>query len=582
MNARSLGMAVTLLVVALGSALRSPGADAYWTGTPSGSGSFTNQTFWLGGTVPGANDTANFTNARLTANTTIFSTVPITNANVTVNTPAGSTRALEFTNFTWWVTNRFVISPAFPRTNQVSIGANMVLVVTNSAGTGTIQVGDSTTAGGSIGMFNLAGGTVHVDRLYVTNTGVGYTNSSLGASLTDAILNGGQLFTYRDVLLVLSNSNMASKNFKIRANWSVLGGTNTVFTYADRSISVQSNATLLVGGSGTVWRSDSMLLGDLAGSSGSLLVTGLSTYASMTSLAVGSNANKLADSGAGLFGSGSAVVSDGAILAVNRLSTGSNGMGTISINGATLQFTTNTPQIDVRTTNTFTLTSSTVSFLGVTNANFFSSQVTNITFAGNNTLRLSTATNAMLGAYTFQTNNGQAFAFLDLQGGRFQSTNLLVGSGGKITGNGVVGSFNVTNQATIAPGNSPGLLTFASNLTLTSDSVLMMEIAGTNLNLFDRLVVSGVLARAGTVHVTLLGYSPLAGDSFDLIDWGAPSGGFSLLNLPSLTGGLQWNTNQFDSQGLIMVVSAIPEPRAALALSVALTLLMFIRGRRHP
>jgi autotransporter-associated beta strand protein len=96
----------------------------------------------------------------------------------------------------------------------------------------------------------------------------------------------------------------------------------------------------------------------------------------------------------------------------------------------------------------------------------------------------------------------------------------------------------------------------------------------------------------GTVQLFLNSYtSPSVGDVFNLIDWvGALAGsasfnagtGFSSggahgdFDLPTLTGGLMWDTSAFASYGVVVVV---PEPGRALFLLLGLLTLAFRRRR---
>ncbi|HJQ81727.1 MAG TPA: hypothetical protein VJ828_17315, partial [Lacipirellulaceae bacterium] len=74
---------------------------------------------------------------------------------------------------------------------------------------------------------------------------------------------------------------------------------------------------------------------------------------------------------------------------------------------------------------------------------------------------------------------------------------------------------------------------------------------------FDKLVVSGTLMLGGTLSVSLLdGFTPAAGATFDILDWGTLAGTFSTLQLPPLTGSLQWNTTQLYTNGLLAVAGA--------------------------
>ena len=70
--------------------------------------------------------------------------------------------------------------------------------------------------------------------------------------------------------------------------------------------------------------------------------------------------------------------------------------------------------------------------------------------------------------------------------------------------------------------------------------------------------VAGAPSSGGTLKVDLtnLGngvFAPSAGSSFDLLDWGSLSGTFCTIQLPTLSGGLQWNTSQLYTTGVISV-----------------------------
>jgi len=121
-----------------------------------------------------------------------------------------------------------------------------------------------------------------------------------------------------------------------------------------------------------------------------------------------------------------------------------------------------------------------------------------------------------------------------------------------------VGTFdNVTTTGTFSPGLSPAVVQ-SSNLSLASSSSLVMELGGTTAGSgYDQLQDASLLTLAGTLQVSLINnFAPAAGNSFDLFNWGALSGTFASLNLPTLTGGLTWNTSQLYTIGVLSVNSA--------------------------
>ncbi|MGL4514060.1 MAG: beta strand repeat-containing protein [Lacipirellulaceae bacterium] len=121
-----------------------------------------------------------------------------------------------------------------------------------------------------------------------------------------------------------------------------------------------------------------------------------------------------------------------------------------------------------------------------------------------------------------------------------------------------VGTFdNVTFTGTFAPGLSPTSLVVGS-VGLSNSSTLLMEIGGTSPGSgYDQVLASGALTLDGTMAVSLLGgFVPSIGQSFNLFDWGTLSGTFDSLSLPSLGGGLNWDTSQLYTTGVLSVAAA--------------------------
>jgi hypothetical protein len=129
-------------------------------------------------------------------------------------------------------------------------------------------------------------------------------------------------------------------------------------------------------------------------------------------------------------------------------------------------------------------------------------------------------------------------------------------TGGILAANEV--TFSVTNTGgVLTPGSSPGVTHVLGDLTQTAGTVLL-EIAGNGEGQFDRLVVDGALNAGGTLAVALASYSPVAGDHFDLLDFGNLTGGFAV-SLPELSPGLAWDVSTFGSTGTLSVIEDIAE-----------------------
>jgi hypothetical protein len=142
------------------------------------------------------------------------------------------------------------------------------------------------------------------------------------------------------------------------------------------------------------------------------------------------------------------------------------------------------------------------------------------------------------------------------------------------------GSFtgNVAFTGSYSPGNSPATVTLDSP-TFGPFNVLTMELGGTLQGTeYDHLIFTGTATFGGTLDVVLInGFNPAPGHSFDLFD-GNTTGSFATINLPALDPGLSWNTTQFASDGILIVV---PEPHAATLAIVGLLSLASTRRVRR-
>jgi hypothetical protein len=120
-----------------------------------------------------------------------------------------------------------------------------------------------------------------------------------------------------------------------------------------------------------------------------------------------------------------------------------------------------------------------------------------------------------------------------------------------------VGTFdNVNFTGTFSPGLSPTILS-VGNLAFSPSSTLVLELGGTTPGSgYDQLQSSGTLAFDGTLLLSLInGFSPAAGQAFNLFDWVSASGTFDTLQLPTLAG-LAWNTSQLYTTGELSLAAA--------------------------
>ena len=113
---------------------------------------------------------------------------------------------------------------------------------------------------------------------------------------------------------------------------------------------------------------------------------------------------------------------------------------------------------------------------------------------------------------------------------------------------------NVVITGTDAPGFSPATVYRGS---VAYAGSLEIELGGTSPGSFDRIIHAGLAQLGGDLDVLLInGFSPTAGDNFDVLDWSSISGAFASINLPALPGGLAWDTSNLLIDGTLAVLAA--------------------------
>jgi len=153
------------------------------------------------------------------------------------------------------------------------------------------------------------------------------------------------------------------------------------------------------------------------------------------------------------------------------------------------------------------------------------------------------------------------------------------------------GSGELVFEGELNPGNSPGLVNVAGDMTLGSGSQTTFELGGLlrgteydAFNVGDELSLDGVLE----VVVVDLGaglFDPQAGNFFDLFQAETITGNFNQLNLVTLDPGLIWKLDFLvDENGstdvLRLSVAAVPLPPAVWLFVTALVGLGVVKPRR--
>ena len=133
------------------------------------------------------------------------------------------------------------------------------------------------------------------------------------------------------------------------------------------------------------------------------------------------------------------------------------------------------------------------------------------------------------------------------------------------------GSFtgNIRILDSFSPGNSPAAVTL-EDVTFGPTSVLTMELAGLVPGTqYDTLTVSGTAQLDGDLNVALDPSwlpGPQFGDRFDLLTAAVLQGSFNDVQLPSLSGDLQWQLSQTPTS---LSLTVVPEPATLVLMLVA-------------
>lgn len=144
---------------------------------------------------------------------------------------------------------------------------------------------------------------------------------------------------------------------------------------------------------------------------------------------------------------------------------------------------------------------------------------------------------------------------LIVNGSIASSSGLTVGQGGLVGGTGTLPSTVIGSGGTLSPGNSPGTIRIAGNLTLQNGSTTVMEVQGTNS---DRIVVSGTAALGGTLRLVALGNAFGFNQTYSFLQAGAVTGSFAAVNTQGAFGA---GVNSFFAQaanGLTLTLQPAP------------------------
>jgi hypothetical protein len=410
------------------------------------------------------------------------------------------------------VTNSLVISSYIGATYTLSDG---------SLNAASVQVGTSQFIGGGIGG---GGMTVFLPgNLTISGTGT-LTTSNLSMQTGEDMLSkmsssvnlsGGTInFTNpaQDIAVITWNS--GAINFLTSVTWDPNDSTSPAASIGS-ALTLGSSQTLGVTGNETLG--------------------GTGTFA----LTVGSGGTHTV--------SGTVTVNSGSKL---NLSGGILNVGGLNLGGTTSRFSWNSGTLNI--TNNVVWDSGAGS---TGTGSIFGSALTigtnkTLMVTGNETLSLPKA--------------GSAFALTINTGGTHAvSKTLAIDPLGSLTVDG--GTLNAGSLSNVGSLTIKAAAASVGNATLFSGSTLDIVLSEKSGPLGEiithgELDASGSLTLGGALDVTLSGFTPTLGNSFDILDWGTLSGAFSSISLPALSSGLAWSKLRLYSTGELLVVSSTVLP----------------------
>lgn len=494
------------------------------------------------------------------------------------------------------------------RTAFTGFAANTPYIVNG----GTLDLGYEYTMSSLSG----TGGTVGIrDGTFTLNQSVHTTYGGAIAS-TDTVGNPTSFIKTGTGTLTLTGASPSAPRTTILAGGLVLnGGTMTpsgafyvgvgaassatltvqnggVLTTASSGVGTSSsNNHATVTGSGSVWNTGGLIVGEI-GSGNTLLIQNGGSVALTSSGTIGSQSGDFGNSvtvdGAnsqlttptavtiGNRGDGTLTLQNGGAISASFLRIGfqSGGSGMLNIGAYDLSSATGGGSISA-TSIVFGGGTGSVNF----NQNDIVTLSASITGIGNVNQR-GTGTTILTGASTMIGLTTVSAGTLLVNGS--VASNVKVESGAILGGSGSIGGLaTIQAGALLSPGNSPGTLTFTNGLTLNSDATLKFEIGTTS----DLIRVSGgslTGLTSGKITLDIFASAGFGAGTYSLFDFsGATPINFDTADFAfgNTVPGYDYTLEQ-SGNVLNVQVAAIPEPSSAVLLFGSVVLgLGFLRRR---
>jgi fibronectin-binding autotransporter adhesin len=429
--------------------------------------------------------------------------------------------------------------------------------VNNSSGTGSVMSLGNNNGSGSFSGNILAG---DVDGFSLIKNGTGtQTLSGTNTYAGSTTINAG-------VLVAASSAALGSGGDITFGGGQLQYGSGITEDYSDRIASSGSAISVDTNGNDVTW--DTALASTNTGGlskagSGTLTLSVANTYTGTTAI----NAGVLVAANSAALGSGGNITFGGGQLQYGSGIT-EDYSDRIASSGSAISVDTNGNDVTWGTA----LASSNTGGLSKAGSGI-------LTLSGNNSYTGTTTVNA--GTLVINGNQSSANGVVT------------VASGGTLGGSGTIGgATTIQGGGALAPGNSPGLLTFSGDLTLDSGSSTVMEITGTTRGSeYDAIDVDGSLTYGGALTIT--SDTTIASGTYDLFSFGSETADFSsvvlsgsayandALSLSSDVWSATVGAQTFSFSQLSGDLTVVPEPQAYALLIGLLSLSCVITRRRR-
>lgn len=477
-------------------------------------------------------------------------------------------------------------SAAFTHSSAIAINADTSAVAEPPAALRITGSGDVTLSGilsgAALRPLEMSGtGTLYL-RAANTFTGTTVINSGtvsisgttgLGAATADVIINGGTLQLTANTLGSVSNT----------ARSITVGPAGATFdfqvaqSFSGNGFSGTGNVVKTGAGRWGVGSNGSTFSGEILIQEGSLLMTSAQLN-SARHLTVASGAQFIIDDDA----AGTWSLATGGVFTFSGDGGGEGALRQITSNGPTSGnvFTTtfnrdlvlNSPSVLI---STETATGTIFTTAAVTGSGALIKQ-------GPGTLRLGAA-----GTYSGGTEIRAGTLLVTNSTGSATGTGpLTLRSGSTLLGTGSIGSATTIQAGAVLQAgtvSTRGTLTFTGDTLLQTGSRTDFRLGANGSN--DLVVFNTLTLESGAILRILLGYTPAAGDTFNLIDWTTLGSGSDTdwTNNLDLSGAIlasqfAWDTSLLNSQG-ILSIALVPEPSRALLLILGLATFVLRRRR---